>query len=211
MMDFPNYFSGLTVIGLTAISVLMFSRCDQPMDVTSEDEVYPYLLPSELYCPQGHVAYDSVSVLKYDDGELFSVSFFSDTIRNGVEVFFHKNGELMSKKYYCMGEVIGRFQRFYDDGSLQSTGNHRGGAMDGIWKYYYPDGQLREVVNFRENQEYGPFREYYPSGNLKARGFYIEPDREQGLLTLYREDGTIKRLMDCNNGICNTIYEPSES
>nr|MBS0037170.1 hypothetical protein [Saprospiraceae bacterium] len=191
-----------TVIAVISICFIFYS-CEEAPDVG--EEVYPYAPPSALYCPEGQGAYDSLSVLTYDDGSLFSVSFFKEQHRNGVEVFFHKNGQLLSKRFYCMGEVIGKYSKFYKDGELQSSGNHFRGAMSGIWRYYYPNGQIREIVNFRDNDEFGPFEEYYDTGIPKAIGYYIEPDREQGLLTLFNEDGTIKRIMECNNGVCRTI------
>ena len=79
--------------------------------------------------------------------------------------------------------------------------------MTGKWKKYYESGALFEEVTFSDNKENGPFIEYYENGNLKAEGEYLEGDNEHGLLSLYNEKGELERKMECQKGICKTIWK----
>ena len=79
--------------------------------------------------------------------------------------------------------------------------------MTGKWKGYYDNGALKEEVIFVNNQENGPFIEYYPNGKLKAEGTYLEGDYEQGELKLYNESGELIRRMNCEKGVCKTVWK----
>ena len=78
--------------------------------------------------------------------------------------------------------------------------------MYGEWKRYYPNGQLMEVVTFAENAENGPFVEYYKNGNKKAEGTYRNGE-ENGLLKKFSLAGEHIRSMNCEDGICRTIWK----
>lgn len=158
-----------------------------------------------FFCPEIE-APDSTAREYYEDGSLFSEISFRDGQIVGVSRFFHENGQLMRQTHYCHGRPHGPHITYFDDGQIDSRGYYYQGEMTGRWVYYFPDGELRELVVFSRNLEHGPFEEYHEGGYLKARGFYLQGENEHGLLYLYREDGTLKRTMRCNKGICRTIF-----
>lgn len=191
-----------SVKGIIFLAVLLlWVGCEVPVEETA----FPYRPLPAFYCNEGQIAYDSINVQTWENGNYFSYTFMVDGQPNGRQLFFYENGEIMNRRNYCMGQINGRFTTYFDDGSLQSYGYYHNGQMNGNWKYYYPNGQLKEVLFFLDNTEQGPFREYHQNGQLKASGYYIGEEMEHGLLYLYHEDGELKRKMRCNKGVCITI------
>ena len=100
----------------------------------------------------------------------------------------------------------GPYKVFYPDGKVQLESQYVNNEMLGELKAYYPSGKLKEIVQMKANQEDGPFKEFYENGNTKTEGNYKKGAKEDGLLMLYDSLGTMIRKMQCNDGICNTIW-----
>ncbi|MEM1220411.1 MAG: hypothetical protein AAGH79_15925, partial [Bacteroidota bacterium] len=83
-------------------------------------------------------------------------------------------------------------------------------VMDGVWKNFYPDGQVAAVTTFANNEENGPFEEYYRNGKMAAKGSYVGGEFEQGVLELFAEDGSLQKKMECERGICRTVWTAEE-
>jgi antitoxin component YwqK of YwqJK toxin-antitoxin module len=132
-------------------------------------------------------------------------NYVNDTL-DGERRLYHENGKVQIKEQYDQGQFVGAYQTFYENGQMELEGTYTEGAMNGEWKRYYENGQLMEVVQFENNQENGPFIEYHDNGNLKAKGAYLDGDKEHGLLELFDEQGELERKMDCDKGICRTIW-----
>lgn len=145
---------------------------------------------------------------KYNpDGILQEEAYYVDDTLDGSRVLYQVSGDTLIIESYRSGDFHGTFKSFYDNGALQLQGEYVDNVMWGIWKKYYKSGQLMEEVTFSDNEENGPFVEYHENGNLRARGSYRNGDREHGLLYLYDETGVLTRKMDCNEGICKTIWQ----
>ena len=82
--------------------------------------------------------------------------------------------------------------------------------IEGVWFKYYPTGELMEEVHFSKNLENGPFKEYYKNGQLSVEGHYKDGDNEHGELKFYSEDGAHIKTMDCDRGMCRTIWKLEE-
>ncbi len=144
-------------------------------------------------------------------GQIVEIANFSNDTLSGQRVLFYETGDTLQVEQYQEGAFEGAYRSFYPGGKIQLEGIYVGNTMDGIWKGYYETGQLKETVTFSENEENGPFVEYYPNGQLKAEGYYKGGDKEHGLLKLYNEAGKMVKTMDCNAGICRTVWkDPSE-
>lgn len=146
----------------------------------------------------------------YPDGKIFETSTYNNDVLNGERTLLYENGQIKQKEMLINGEYIGVFKKFFEDGTLKVEGNYVENSMDGPWKVYYPNGKLKEVVSFVKNIENGPFVEYHENGNLKAEGGYLNGDFEHGELKLYDENGTLFKIMDCENGICHTRWVKEE-
>lgn len=145
---------------------------------------------------------------EYDsEGVLISEAQYEGGRLNGERKIYDQAGKVQNIEHYKNDTLQGAFQIFYPDGSLKVEANYINGNVEGEWHTYYENGQLEERVTFVKNLENGPFIEYHPNGKLKAKGTYKDGDKEQGLLEIYDEAGTLIRKMECDQGICKTIWK----
>ena len=143
-------------------------------------------------------------------GVIVEEAFFSNDTLHRQRVLYYPNGDTLTVEHYQNGSFEGPFRQYYENGTLQLQGQFAESKAAGEWRQYYDSGELMEIVTFQDNLENGPFVEYYRNGNLKAEGAYLNGDNEQGPLNLYDENGTLIRKMNCEEGICRTIWS-SES
>ena len=140
------------------------------------------------------------------DGELVETGEYTAGVLEGERTLFFKEGGKEIVETYSNGTLQGLYQTFYQNGSVDIEGEYTEGVMKGTWKRHYDNGQLMEEVTFEDNLENGPFIEYHPNGKLKAEGQYYMGDNEHGLLKLYDENGELMRRMECDSGICHTVW-----
>lgn len=145
------------------------------------------------------------------EGVLVEEAFYRNDTLHGNRILFYDTGDTLSVEHYNMGSFEGEFRQYYENGQLQLHGPYVENEMSGKWRQYYETGEIMEIVTFSGNQENGPFVEYYRNGNLKAEGAYLSGDNEHGLLKLYNEEGKLVRKMNCEEGVCRTIWTPEES
>ncbi len=147
---------------------------------------------------------------RFSDGvTVEQIQYRNDTI-HGFRKLFYPSGTLEVLETYAHGTFHGLYQTFHENEQVEQDGQYHHGRMEGPWKKYYPSGQLMEIVEMHDNEENGPFVEYHENGHLKAEGNYLHGDNEHGILKLYDENGQLERTMQCNEGVCYTIAEPSE-
>ena len=144
------------------------------------------------------------------DGNIFERARYVNDTLEGERTLFYTSGSPEIVEQYVSGLLDGPFLTYYENSQTELEGQYVRGVMEGVWKRYYEDGQLMEEVTFADNMENGPFVEYHENGNLKAEGQYKGGDREQGLLKLYDENGELYRKMECDDGICHTIWSRSD-
>jgi antitoxin component YwqK of YwqJK toxin-antitoxin module len=145
-----------------------------------------------------------------DDIKVEEAHYNNDTL-DGYRILYYETGDTQIVEHYQKGRFDGPFLAYYDNGKIEIEGQYVYNEMDGPWKRYYRDGQLMEVVTFRENAENGPFTEYHPNGKLKAEGTYVNGDGEHGLLKLYDESGELIKTMNCDYGVCRTVWSKEKN
>lgn len=144
---------------------------------------------------------------KYDkEGTLVERANYRTGNLHGDRFIYYPSGNVEIQETYVDGVLDGTFRSYYDSDILEMEGPYIYGVMTGEWRRYYENGQLMEIVRFEDNEENGPFIEYHENGNLKAEGQYYMGDNEHGLLKLYDENGELARRMECDSGICHTIW-----
>jgi antitoxin component YwqK of YwqJK toxin-antitoxin module len=150
---------------------------------------------------QGHLrAYSTDGILVEE------ASFIKDTLE-GERILYYTGGNVNIRENYRKGHFHGPYTKYHPNGKLYIEGNYVSNEMVGLWKTFYKSGALKEKVTFANNLENGPFTEFYENGNIKAEGAYQDGDKEHGLLLLYDSTGLLIRRMECNMGICNTIWK----
>jgi len=140
-------------------------------------------------------------------GQLIEEAHYRNDSLHGVRVLYYADGDTQIVEHYRRGDFVGLFRAYYEDGQLEAQGQYVDNQMKGEWRRFYRNGQLMEVVTFEENRENGPFIEYHSNGNLKAEGQYLKGDNEHGLLKIYDKSGELKRKMQCEHGVCRTVWQ----
>lgn len=141
------------------------------------------------------------------EGNLIETANYQNDTLHGIRVIYYENGDTQIVEQYQQGIFAGPYLAYYQEGGLELEGTYTANSMEGVWKRYYPNGQLMEEVNFQDNQENGPFTEYHENGKLKAEGYYKDGDNEHGLLKIYDEAGELVKTMNCQHGVCRTVWE----
>ncbi len=138
--------------------------------------------------------------------KLEEAHYQNDTL-DGWRILYSETGDSSVAEFYKNGVFDGAYRVFHENGKLKLLGQYKNNQMVGVWKGYYDNGALKEEVTFKDNLENGPFVEYHPNGNLKAEGNYRDGDFEQGELKLYDEAGELIRRMECDKGVCRTMWK----
>ena len=142
----------------------------------------------------------------YSTDTLAEVQHYDHEQPIGEHILYYENGKMQQlTTLNPKGEFEGICKSFFETGTLQSEGKYSHNAMNGEWKFYFPSGELKEVVNFVDNTENGAFTEYFQNGKIAAKGTY-KNEKEEGSLELFNEDGSLKRRMNCESGICKTVF-----
>ena len=140
-------------------------------------------------------------------GTWWKKAFYINDTLHGTRILYGEKADTQIVENYEMGRFEGPFLAYYENGQLELSGEYADNTMSGEWKRFYKTGELMEVVAFKDNKENGPFIEYYENGNIKAEGEYLDGDHEHGLLKMYNEAGVLVKKMQCDKGICSTIWE----
>lgn len=139
-------------------------------------------------------------------GNLIESKMYHDNKLDGTRKIYEK-GALYSIEQYVNDEFHGTYQVFYPNGQLKLEGNYVHNVLTGTLKTYYENQQIKEIVEMANNEENGPFVEFHISGTKKAEGTYLNGPNEHGLLQLFDSTGVLIRKMNCDHGICNTIWK----
>ncbi len=181
--------------------LLDFADVEQVKNLDIDGNTEEFQRKTEDYAKHG-------SYVKYGpNGQIMEEAFYINDTLHGSRVLYYENADTQIVETYDMGIFEGPFLAFYDNGQLELHGEYRNNITFGQWKKYYRTGELMEVVTFENNEENGPFIEYYQNGNIKAEGEYLNGVHEHGLLKLYNEEGELIKKMECEKGICKTIWE----
>ena len=143
---------------------------------------------------------------KDTSGLLMERGIMKNGKQHGIRELFYPDGKVKVRERYVRGEMDDLYELFHPNGQVQLKGYYVQGQMYGIWKKYDDKANLLEEVTMISNEEYGPFKEYHPNGNIAAEGAYLHGDREDGLLKLYDESGTLYKTMLCQTGRCYTTW-----
>lgn len=146
----------------------------------------------------------------YSNGKLMLERNYKLGQAEGKELSYHENGQLKSEVINQNNRRNGAFKHYYDNGKLEQEGIYKDDGIEGVLKVYYNTGSLKETVTYKDGKENGEFIEYNPNGSLKAKGNYLTNDEgkevENGLLELYDENGKLTSKMDCEMGVCYTVW-----
>ncbi|MCB9272738.1 MAG: toxin-antitoxin system YwqK family antitoxin [Lewinellaceae bacterium] len=193
-------------VALTALA-LFGTACRQKVPVEAVEAKDDYGYTEKYERRKENFARQGLYERFNETGQRVEEAYYENDTLNGLRILYSDKGDTQVVETYRMGHFEGPFRSYYESGKLNVEGQYEADVMFGSWKAFYPTGELKEVVTFADNEENGPFVEYWPNGNLKAEGTYRHGDNEHGLLKLYDESGALSRTMNCDNGVCHTIWK----
>lgn len=140
------------------------------------------------------------------DGTLLEEAYYNNGDLDGLRILYYANQDTQIVETHVNGLFHGPYKSFYKGNKLKLQGVYTDNRMQGIWYKYYDTGELMEEVNFVNNLENGPFTEYYKNGQISVQGAYLDGDNEDGELKFFTEEGVHYKTMECNKGLCRTIW-----
>jgi antitoxin component YwqK of YwqJK toxin-antitoxin module len=147
----------------------------------------------------GHVVYtgrfrDNIPVdtfrYYYSEGNLKTVSVFSEHGSKVRSESYFKNGKPMAKGIYLNEKKDSVWQFFSDyDGALLSEENYRNGLKDGTAKIFFQQGGVSETITWKNDVRDGLWETFYSDGKIKMKGGYANGDKS-GPFIFYYNSGT---------------------
>jgi hypothetical protein len=174
------------------------------VEIFTESDIHGYTLAYQRRIADGA---RQGRFLRYNpDGVLVEEAYYHNDTLHGARIQFFPSGDTLAIEHYLMGRFEGEYRQYYENGVLRQIGRYHDNEMDGDWLQYYDGAELMEIVAFKHNAPNGPFREFYRNGQPKAEGRYFD-GKEQGRLKLYDDQGRLEREMECEKGICRTVWK----
>ncbi|MEO0338212.1 MAG: toxin-antitoxin system YwqK family antitoxin [Bacteroidota bacterium] len=165
---------------------------------------------------QGHLESYSVIVQtetkhgKYkrtdDQGVLLEEADYEHGALNGNRILYYPSRDTQILETHANGIYEGLYRSYYEGNQVKLEGYYIDNIMTGLWYKYYEDGSIKEEVTFEDNAANGPFKEFHPNGQLAVTGSYLDGENEHGELKFYAEDGVHTRTMECDRGMCRTVW-----
>lgn len=140
------------------------------------------------------------------EGQLIEEATYQQGQYQGPRLLYYATGDTQIVETYENGQFSGPYRSYFPNGNLELEGQYVDNKMEGIWQGFYESGELFEEVTFSDNKENGPFTEYYKEGGVQVRGTYLDGDFEHGDLLFYAPSGRLTKKMDCDHGICRTVW-----
>ncbi len=202
-----NTKSSFIAIGIFLIAITLFS-CSDKKKIEVRDKAGKISESYQINRKSGKK--EGLYKHFYPNGKLNEEATYKDGMLDGYRKLYREDGSLEIHENYLSGAFQGEFTSYYPNGKLNVIGKYLNNEMTGLWKRYYDSGELMEETLFSENEENGPFKEYYKNGKIKTEGTYLNGPHEHGELRMYDENGIIVKKMNCDNGVCHTIWESKE-
>lgn len=142
------------------------------------------------------------------DNKILEEAYYKNGQLDGLRVIYYpENQDTQIVETHLKGQFEGPYRSYYPGNALKLTGNYKDNKIQGIWYKYYESGALKEEVSFEDNLENGPFTEYFENGQISVVGHYLNGDNEHGEIKFYSEEGVHFKTMECDEGLCRTIWK----
>jgi len=141
-----------------------------------------------------------------EGGDLLEEATYRKDQYHGQRILYYAQGDTQIVETYENGQFAGPYRSYFPNGRVELSGQYIDNKMEGVWKGFYESGQLFEEVTFTDNKENGPFTEYDKDGAVQVKGTYLDGDFEHGELLFFGPDGQLTKKMDCDRGVCRTVW-----
>ena len=198
-------YKGMRKFWVLVFVVFAFSNCSNVDVVENKDEAGRII---ERYTVDKKTRLkDGLHETFYVGGSKSEESNYKNGMLKGEQIFYYENGQIQEVRNFDKeGNFSGVYKSYHETGKLKSEGQYINGSMSGKWKFFYRTGNIKEIVHFRDNVENGPFVEYYENGKISAEGTYVN-ELEHGVLKKYNDKGELTSQMQCEDGVCHTVWK----
>ncbi len=187
------------------VCIIFFESCSNVEVVENKDEAgrltERYTVDKKTKLKEGlHESF-------FTGGSKSEESNYKNGVLKGSQIFYYQNGQIQeTRNFDDNGSFSGAYKSYHENGNMKSEGQYENGAMNGKWKFFFKTGSIKEIVFFRNNVENGPFVEYHENGKLRYEGTY-QNEKEEGALKVYDDKGELEKQMECENGVCRTVWK----
>ena len=115
-----------------------------------------------------------------------------------IQRLFYPNGKLQAEIPYENEKLNGVGKKYYENGTLNEVAGFKNGVFDGTSKYFYPNGQLWIEHVYKDGKHWAVIANYTAQGKKRDAGTLINGN---GTIIYYNEDGTVREIKKCINGI----------
>jgi antitoxin component YwqK of YwqJK toxin-antitoxin module len=140
----------------------------------------------------------------YANGQLKTLSTFSDTIKNGVQLKLDTYGRLEKQEQYLFGVLDGR-QLTFERGRVSVIKNYSKGLLNGKVERYSTSRRLSSSENYVKGVKSGESKWFYYSGKLCATYNYNN-GTIVGESKFYHENGKVKSIYNFRNNEIDGPY-----
>ncbi len=206
-MQKSNVVTTFRVVHLLTFVILFFTACQYSLEKVEKKDDKGNIVERFTIDPKTRLKQGAYQRLFAQTGGVYELSQYDKGVPTGEQKLFYESGKVAEIRHLdAAGHYSGPYQAFFEDGKPKAAGQYVNNAMQGEWLNYHPNGQLKERVQFNNNIENGIFVEYHPNGKIAAKGTYLDGDHEQGALEIFDTTGTLIKKMNCEMGVCHTIW-----
>lgn len=109
----------------------------------------------------------------YPNGKLRSEVYYSNGLKHGLSVNYHKNGAIWTRCTYKYDTLFGKFQMFHSNKKLNYlTYYDEFGKPDSLHLVYYPNGMVSQMGFYDHGKKIKVWTDFDVNGNLVKITYY---------------------------------------
>jgi len=116
------------------------------------------------------------------------------------EKTYWDNGNLKSVTNYSDGKKNGIWNTYYEDGNRKEQGRYDNGKKGGTWREYYFNGETKRIRQFSNDVILG-YTAYHFNGRIMVVGTFDENGKKNGNWEQFYENGYSKLNGEYNHGV----------
>ena len=127
----------------------------------------------EESCPLVDGKKDGLCKQWYPNGKLRSEVYYSNDLKHGLSVNYHKNGTVWTRCTYRYDTLFGKFQMFHSNKKLNYlTYYDESGKPDSLHIVYYPNGIVSQLGFYDHGEKVKVWADFEVNGDLKKITYY---------------------------------------
>ena len=131
---------------------------------------------TQCYCDSICPVASGRCVEYYENGNIKSIQYRSDSLLDGIFELYYPEGNLKQRSSWIKGEANGQAVHFYENGMIKAKDFWIDNRRSGLVEAYYKDGAKRFNSFYVDGKKNGKEIEYHPNGYVAAEREWITID-----------------------------------